>query len=213
MTSPLDERAVALTADGVATVLAAIVLCAPRAVAVSLRRGHSALVGRGSNGRSTPMARFTRLGKTLRRTRRRAVPDLLAFNHVDVTVTDLERSAQWWQDVMGFTVVNRDRGPTFDFVSLMNSAGVVVTVMTHDARLPGEFDERRVGLDHLAFLVADRAELEQWVDHLATKGVPNSGLIDAHFGSHLVFRDPDNFQLELFVPDAATVQAARELID
>ena len=35
-------------------------------------------------------------------------------------------------------------------------------------------------------------------------GVEHSGVIDAHFGATLVFRDPENIQLELFVhPDAA----------
>lgn len=33
--------------------------------------------------------------------------------------------------------------------------------MTHDDPTPGSFDERRVGLDHFAFQVADRNELER----------------------------------------------------
>lgn len=82
-------------------------------------------------------------------------------------------------------------------------SGLVVSVMTHDAPLGDVFDERRVGLDHLAFRVADRHELERWVSHLDAKGVAHSGIVDMGFGPTLVFRDPDNIQLELFVHPTA----------
>jgi catechol-2,3-dioxygenase len=71
--------------------------------------------------------------------------------------------------------------------------------MTHDVPLTGVFDERCVGLDHLAFEVADRDEMEKWVAHLDAKGVAHSGIIDIGFGPTVVLRDPDNIQLEFFV--------------
>jgi hypothetical protein len=45
----------------------------------------------------------------------------------------------------------------------------------------GLFDERRIGLDHLAFRVADRHELQRWATHLEAKGVTHSGIIDTGF--------------------------------
>ena len=38
---------------------------------------------------------------------------------------------------------------------------------------------------------------------LEEMGVPHSGIVDAHYGSGLSFRDPDNIALELFAPPAA----------
>jgi catechol 2,3-dioxygenase-like lactoylglutathione lyase family enzyme len=137
------------------------------------------------------------------------MPELKGFSHVDLTVSDRERAAAWWQDVMGFTLVNRLRGNSFDVLSLVHPAGLVVSVMTHDLPVSGAFDERRVGLDHLAFEVADRAELERWATHLDTKGVAHSGLIDIGFGPTLVFRDPDNIQLEFFVSPSLDEVAGR----
>jgi glyoxylase I family protein len=95
-----------------------------------------------------------------------AQPQLAGFGHIDLTVRDGERSIRWWQEVMGFkTIATRDR-PDFKLWTLMDPSGVVVSVMTH-AESDGEpFDERRVGLDHLAFRVADRDALENWVRHL-----------------------------------------------
>ena len=131
------------------------------------------------------------------------MPELKGFSHVDLTVSDRERAAAWWQEVMGFTVVSRWRGDSFDVITLMHPSGLVVSVMTHDVPESGAFDERRIGLDHLAFQVADRDELQRWVAHLEAKGVTQSGIAEMSYGPTLVFRDPDNIQLELFVTPLA----------
>jgi len=62
------------------------------------------------------------------------------------------------------------------------------------------FDERRLGLDHLAFACADRSELDQWRDRLDELGIAHGGVVDAPYGSVLSFRDPDNIALEFFAP-------------
>ena len=141
-----------------------------------------------------------------------AMPQLKGFSHIDLTVSDRERAAAWWQDVMGFTVVSRWRGDSFDVITLMHPSVLVVSVMTHDAPQSGAFDERRIGLDHIAFQVADRDELQQWVAHLEAKGVTQSGIADMSYGPTLVFRDPDNIQLELFVTPLAEL-AGRAIVE
>lgn len=45
----------------------------------------------------------------------------------------------------------------------------------------------------------DRVELEAWVARFDELGVRHSGITDAPYGSVVVFRDPDNIHLELFV--------------
>lgn len=60
------------------------------------------------------------------------------------------------------------------------------------------FNERRLGLDHLAFACSDRAEIEQWRARLDELGIANGGVVDAAYGSALSFRDPDNIALEFF---------------
>ena len=128
------------------------------------------------------------------------MPQLLGISHIDLTVSDRERATAWWGDVMGFTLVNRDSQETYKCRSLIHPSGVAVTVMTHDGTAEaGPFDERRVGLDHLAFQITDPAELKQWAMHLDERGVPNTGIIDTGYGPTLVFRDPDNMQLEFYV--------------
>jgi len=149
------------------------------------------------------------------------MPEHMGISHIDLTVLDCERAADWWQDVMGFTLVHRTSGETFETRSLVHPSGVAVTVMTHDGTPElGAFDERRVGLDHLAFRVADRDELQRWVSHLDAKGVTHSGIIDIGYGPTLVFRDPDNVQLEFYSHqrvdeiqlDAADSEEARRVL-
>ena len=61
------------------------------------------------------------------------------------------------------------------------------------------FNENRVGLDHLSFTVSSQAELEQAVRILDEKGVPHGEVVDLEpFQIKvLMFRDPDNIQVEL----------------
>ena len=70
----------------------------------------------------------------------------------------------------------------------------------HDGTDTTPFDERRLGLDHLAFACADRGELDQWQARLEELGVAHGGIVDAAYGSGLSFRDPDNIALEFFAP-------------
>ncbi|HEX3288791.1 MAG TPA: VOC family protein [Mycobacterium sp.] len=128
------------------------------------------------------------------------MPQLLGFSHIDLTVSDCDRTAKWWHDVLGFTLVHTVHEATFECRSMLHASGLAVTLMTHSATADlGTFDERRVGLDHLAFQVTDRDELDRWASKLDANEVTHSGVIDTGYGPTLVFRDPDNMQLELFV--------------
>ena len=62
------------------------------------------------------------------------------------------------------------------------------------------FSEYHTGLDHLACGCADRAALETWENKLNELGISHGGIVDAHYGSGLSFRDPDGIALEFFAP-------------
>jgi catechol 2,3-dioxygenase-like lactoylglutathione lyase family enzyme len=127
------------------------------------------------------------------------MPSLTGPVHIDLTVTDLDRSVAWWEKVMGFSrIVSREQ-ETFRVCTMADASGFGVSLMSHDATGSDRFDETRVGLDHLAFGVADRGELDAWVAHLDSVGAQHTGVIEAHYGDTVVIRDPDNVQLELFV--------------
>jgi catechol 2,3-dioxygenase-like lactoylglutathione lyase family enzyme len=122
------------------------------------------------------------------------------ITHVAVTVSDLARSEAWYTKVLGADpVLDEDTGP---FRHIVYSLGSTLLGLHGfpDLKSSEPFDERRPGLDHLAFGVATRAELEAWASRLDELGVAHGGVVDAGYGSGLSFRDPDNIALEIFAP-------------
>lgn len=123
------------------------------------------------------------------------------INHVALTVSDLERSVPWYQRLFDAEpVLDEDTGPFRHVVWSVGST--LVGLHQFPDSEPATFDERRVGLDHVAFACADRAELERWEARLDAIHVAHGGIVDAGYGSGLSFRDPDNIALELFAPPA-----------
>jgi glyoxylase I family protein len=64
-------------------------------------------------------------------------------------------------------------------------------------------DECRTGLGHLSFGVATHDELAAWMARLDELGIQHTGIRDEQQPSAystVVFRDPDNIQLEFIAP-------------
>ena len=107
---------------------------------------------------------------------------------------------------MGFKLINTRDTPNFKLRSVIHPSGFFIGFMTHSNPVGDRFDERAVGLDHLALRVADRATLEAWGAHFDNLGIEHSGVQEEQAGPVIVFRDPDNIQLELWAFDAGLVR-------
>lgn len=129
------------------------------------------------------------------------MPAFPTIAHVAVTVNDLQRSVPWYARLFDApAVLDEDTGPFHHVVWLVGGQTLFGIHQFPDAVRDVEFNERRVGLDHVAFACADRAELEQWRDWLDELGVEHGGVVDAPYGSGVSFRDPDGIALEFFAP-------------
>lgn len=134
-------------------------------------------------------------------------------HHVALTVTDVDASVRWYQDVFGVQFVT-DVPHQGGVGKLLgdDTRELMIVLHQHDTNDGGLFAETATGLDHVGFLVPNRTDLEGWQDHLEANGVARlaaaekplsqSPIADEAYGSVLVFRDPDNIQLELFCPPA-----------
>ena len=132
------------------------------------------------------------------------MPEFPSMTHLAVTVTDLDRSIRWYTALFAADpVLDEDvAAGNFHHTVYALGGGQLFGLHTHPTTEAERFDEHRVGLDHVAFTCADRAELEAWAVRLEALGVDHAGIVDAHYGSGLSFRDPDGIALELFAPPA-----------
>lgn len=125
-----------------------------------------------------------------------------ALNHVAVTVRDIEISGPWYRNLLGADPILDERTDAgFRHQVWMLDGGTVFGIHQHDRAAPDEkFNELRVGLDHVGFGCANRAELDNWVRRLGELGIEHGGIVQAPYGSGLSFRDPDGIALEVFAP-------------
>lgn len=128
------------------------------------------------------------------------VPSIKGFTHVSLSVTDLEASLRFYRDVLGLSTVTEPYdGEMFEGREAMLLAGrTALCLQCHTASTGAKFDPRQTGLDHLAFAVASREDLEVFAEHLTTQGVEHSGVKPLPgFGDFIELRDPDGVLVEL----------------
>jgi glyoxylase I family protein len=136
------------------------------------------------------------------------------MHHIALTVRDLEASRTWYEDVFGLKY-QMDAPHEGGFAQLLANEdfSLVIVLHRHDAHDGTTFLESRTGLDHVGLGLPSRDDLVAWQSHLEANGVARaaaadrpltqSAIADEPYGSVLVFRDPDNIQLELFAPPSA----------
>ncbi|MBL7497388.1 VOC family protein [Frankia sp. CNm7] len=124
---------------------------------------------------------------------------LTGVSHLSLTVTDLDRSAAWYGEVLDWKELVRDRGDTTTFAHGVLPGGLSVVLRQHDQGIADAFDETRPGLDHLSFSVEEPADLERLEARLTEAGAVFTPTRELPFGRVLAFRDPDNIALEAFL--------------
>ena len=132
------------------------------------------------------------------------MPDFPGLAHVALTVQDADVSAPWYRRLLDSDpVVDEHTDAGYRHLVWVLDGGTLLGIHQHQRGVPAEpFTEFRVGLDHVGFGVANRAELEKWVARLNALGISHGGIVDAGYGSGLSFRDPDGIALEFFAPPA-----------
>ena len=130
---------------------------------------------------------------------------LVGINHVSISVSDLDRSLEFYRDVLKLPLlVEPSPGVKFEGMGAILAVGrTPLALQQHAEHQPGAFDPRRTGLDHLAFQVASLVALEEWEILLDAASCSHSGIQEVPgFGFHLHFHDPDGVQLELFASNS-----------
>ena len=118
------------------------------------------------------------------------------LNHIIMTIKDVKVSRDFYGDILGFEI--RDIADGFLFVV----GGVSIFFFPSNHPLPDDrFNEFRIGLDHLSFTAPSKIALQRFADQLIASGVETKG-VETYFtgNKYVAFRDPDNIQLEYWLP-------------
>ncbi len=123
-------------------------------------------------------------------------------HHFRLTVSNVDRAVRFYTEILGFNKL-MDLNPGAFLSNGAVGLGIGPHPFPDKAMKNDRFDENRIGLDHMSFTVSSRAALDDAVRVLDRHGVTHSEIRDLGeaFGiCVLIFRDPDNIQLELSGP-------------
>jgi glyoxylase I family protein len=134
-------------------------------------------------------------------------PAISGIHHLCLTVCDIEASLDWYQRLF-----RADRVPMkfqhygceetgYSVLLVEPRSGLAIGLHANTGNRGQRFDEACTGLDHVGFHVSTLEELQAWTAWLDELGIEHSGIRtgDEPYGfATVVFRDPDNIQLELF---------------
>jgi len=110
---------------------------------------------------------------------------------VHLTVSDLERSLEYYRRVVGLDVLEQGAGRA--------SLGADSTELLGLVEQPGaQPSDGYTGLFHFALLVPDRPSLARWLTHAVRDEVPLTGLSDHYVSEAIYLRDPDRHGIEIY---------------
>src|ERR687888_2279805 len=120
-----------------------------------------------------------------------ALPAETRMGPVHLTVSDLDRSLEYYRTVIGLDVLEQGSGraslgaDSTELLGLVEESGAKPT-------------DGYTGLYHFALLAPDRPSLAGWLAHAVRDRVPLTGLSDHFVSEALYLSDPDGHGIEIY---------------
>lgn len=124
--------------------------------------------------------------------------NVVGIDHVVLVVSDIKIARDFYSGVFGKEFEMDDE---YSFHIPTSNSKVFFTLPSGKPPKNDRFDEIRIGLDHLAFRVILRDELEKVIVNLKKLNAPTAGIEVDKYGNkeYICFRDPDNIQVEFYL--------------
>ena len=165
----------------------------------------AAIVATAANAAKSPFQRsFLSIEETLpappstqtrARLRRVATTERIAaaprMGAVELTVSDLARSLEYWTDAVGLRQQDEDGGQ----VTLGTGGEPLLRLVEEPGAGPAN---RYTGLFHVALLLPERVDLARWIAHAIRDRVPLAGASDHFVSEALYLTAPDGHGIEIY---------------
>ena len=122
--------------------------------------------------------------------------ELAGFHHVKLPVSDIERSREWYERVLGLTVdIEFVEDGTVQGLALADAGTVSIALRVDPARAAA-----MSGFDAMALAVPTRADIARWQRRLDELGEPHAGIVTGHRGGSVLvgLHDPDGLEIRLY---------------
>lgn len=118
------------------------------------------------------------------------------ITHITLTVADIDRSRNFYSKLFEVELEGGE-----DYFSLQNACLSVFFTKWPKTKTDDKCDEKRVGLDHIAFGVDSVKELNKAEKRLKLLGAKTAGIETCQYSGlpYICFRDPDNIQVEFYM--------------
>lgn len=126
----------------------------------------------------------------------------IALGHIGITVSDLDVSEGFYQEVLGLRVV--DESLQFDsrYASMARDGNTLLTLWEHGGR---RIKKRRPGLHHLAFEAESAGEVSRikgLLDNLGMHWAEGARIyLEGSRATAIHFEDPDGIRIEVYSAD------------
>ena len=118
------------------------------------------------------------------------------LGHIVLRVRDLERSEQFYSDVLGLRVTNKRPGQ-MTFMSAVDESSHELALVPVGDDAPGPEDSR-VGLYHFAWQMDSFDDLKMLYADMKSKNVDVRGIGDHGISLGVYFFDPDGNEIEAY---------------
>lgn len=123
----------------------------------------------------------------------------IALGHVGITVSDLDVSEGFYQEVLGLRVVNESLQFPCRYASMAREGKTVLTLWEYSG---GRIKKRRPGLHHLAFEAGSEEEVNRTkalLDNLGAHWTEGARIYpEGSRAAAIHFEDPDGIRIELY---------------
>ncbi|GII30251.1 VOC family protein [Planotetraspora mira] len=123
---------------------------------------------------------------------------LSGFHHVKLPVTDVVRSRDWYERVLGLqTHMEFVEDGTLMGIAMRDAKCTLDLAVRHDPLRAAAL----AGFDPVALRVPGTRDLDTWKRRLDDLAEPHGGIVTGHAGHVLIgLHDPDGIEIRLYAP-------------